>query len=217
MKTHNIDSVFKKAIEKSEDFYSSEANASKDKIWDNVRTEKQKQPRLIFFWSLVAACIILFFSTTIITISNIKAKDKIEILSELNSDLRNEVLANNQNTIINKGPTNVVITNSPDTIYIEKEVIVSKPIVTTKVIVDTVFVDQIVYIEKEIPQEMQATFDTANQTDSTSELIAENYNTTILIRNSGKGKKEKKKKFRIKFGGNKDRVDNETLAFSKEF
>jgi hypothetical protein len=217
MKTHNIDSVFKKAIEKSGDFYSSEAIASKERIWENVRTKKQKQPRLILFWSLVAACIILFFSTTIITISNIKAKDKIETLAELNSNLKNEALANNQNSITNKEPENTAMINSPDTIYIEKEVIVSKPIVITKVIVDTVFVDQIVYIEKETPQELLAINDSINQTGTTSQVIADSFDTKILIRNSETGKREKKKKFRIKFGGNKDQGNNGTLAISKEF
>lgn len=217
MKTHNIDSVFKKAIEESEDFYSTEANASKERIWNNVQHKERKPVPLIVFWSLVAACIILFFSTTIITISNFNAKDQIKSLVEINGDLKKEVLSKNQELIEKKEPENIAFNNSSDTIYIKKEVIVSKPIVTTKIIVDTVFIDQIVYVEKETPTELLALNDSTNPKDSSSQIIGDSYETKILIRNRGKGENEKKKKFRIKFGGNKDQTNNGTLALTKRY
>lgn len=215
MKMQNIDTIFKNAIEKSEGFYSSKANDSKERIWENIRTQKQKHPKLILFWWLVAACILLFFSTTVISLWNIKAKNKIETLVALNSNLMKNNLEKSQNSITVKEPKQVAIT--PDTVYIKKEVIFSKPIVITEVISDTVFIEQIVYIEKETSKELVANNDIPNQTGSSSQFISESNETKILIRNSENGKKGKRKKFQIKFGGNKNQANSGTLAYTKEF
>lgn len=217
MKTHNIDSIFKNAIDESEGFYSSEANDSKERIWDNIRTQKQKHPRLILFWSLVAACILLFFSTTVISLWNIKAQNKIETLVELNSNLMKKNMEKSQNFITATEPEKVAIANSIDTVYIEKEVIISKPIVITEVISDTVFIEQIVYVEKETSTELVANNDITNQTESSSQFISESIETKILIRNSKNDKKGKKKKVQIKFGSNKNQSNSGTLAYTKEF
>ena len=188
MKTHNIDSIFKKAIDESEGFYSSEANDAKERIWDNVRTQKRKQPGLILLWSLVAACIILLFSSTAITFLNYKAQDKIKTLVELNSSLKKDAMEKNQNYITEQKPEKVAISNSTDTVYIEKEVIISKPTFITEVILDTVFIEQIVYVEKDTPLELVASNESTNQLDSSNQLISRSNETQILIRNSDKGK-----------------------------
>lgn len=217
MKMQNIDTIFKNAIEKSEGFYSSEANDSKERIWENIRNQKQKHPKMILFWSLVAACILLFFSTTVISLWNIKTKNKIETLVALNSNLLKNDIGKSQNSITVVEPEKVAIVNSVDTIYIEKEVIISKPIVITKVISDTVFMEQIVYVEKETSKELVANNDISSQTGSSSQFTSESIETKVLIRNSKNDKKEKRKKFQIKFGGSKNQSNNGTLAYTKEF
>lgn len=217
METHNIDLFIKKAIDESANFYDIEANKAKEKIWKHVQLQKQNHHRPILIRSLVAACILLFISTSVISLSLIKTKKTIKTLVELNNTLKDYTIESNQNTLTKKEPVIAANANSPDTVFIEKNVVVSKPVIITKQIIDTVFIRQIVYVEKEQAQETLTAIENSYPTDSIFQSNANNYETEILISNNEKVKREKGKKIQIKFGGNKDQTSSGTLAFTTEF
>jgi hypothetical protein len=214
METHNIDSIIKKAIDDSGNFYDHEANKAKERIWKQVQFKKQNPPRLILLRSLVAACILLFVSTSVIYISFIRTKETIKTLVELNSTLMNNSTANVQNSKPVKEPLTATNYNSPDTIFIEKKAIVTNPIIITKHIIDTVYIRQIVYVEKEMTSELLASVKNSIIADSSYQKNEKNYETEILIRNNELPKKEKGRRIQIKFGGNKNQLKNGILAFT---
>jgi hypothetical protein len=213
METHKIDSTIKKAIIESENHYDSEANIAKTRIWNHIQIQKQKQSKPPLLRLLVAASILLFISLSIITISNIRNRNTINTLVELNCKLKNEAIIRNKNTLKQESiiATNVSI---HDTIIIEKKVIEYKPLVTTKQITDTVYIQQIVYVQKEQKPALLITNENNSSADSILRTIGNNYNSEILISNKESLKREKGKKIQIKFGGNKDQINGGTLAFT---
>ncbi|MBK8805266.1 MAG: hypothetical protein IPO21_00910 [Bacteroidales bacterium] len=216
METHKIDSVIKKAINESENYYSSDANIAKERIWNHIQREKQNQSKPIMLRLLVAASILLFISLSIITISNIRNRNTINTLVELNRKLKNEATINVKNTIKKESiiATNVII---HDTIIIEKKVIEYKPLATTKHFTDTVYIQQIVYVKQEQKPDFLITNEKNCSTDSVIQKTGNNYKSEILISNNQSLKRKKVKKIQIKFGGNKDQIDSGTLAFTKRF
>lgn len=212
MKTNNIDSDIKKIINESVDFYDTEANKAKEKIWQLVQLKTKKQNRPFLLRALAAACILLVFLLSFFTISNFKAQKRINVLVELNATLQHQANATKQITSTQQKPLVATTFTVPDTVVIEKKVLVSKPVITTKT--DTVYIKQKVYIEKEIPQEIIAAADQSSVADTTSRFIAGNYETKILIRNNESEQKGKKKKLRIKFGGNRNQSGGGTLALT---
>ncbi len=214
METNNIDSIIKKAIEASGNFYGVEANKSKDKIWKHVQRQKQSHPRLILLRFLTASCILLLISTSVITISLVKTKKSMKTLVEVNSILKKKATVNNQNTSAEKKPVTAANVNSPDTIYIEKIRTASKPVIKTIQVVDTVYVKQIVYVEKEQHPELLTTNENSMVMDSTYQKNTNNYETNILISNRESVKQEKRKRIQIKFGGNKVQTSEGRLAFT---
>lgn len=214
METHNIDSIFRKAINESGNFYDSEANMAKQRIWKQAQKQNQTKPFL--FRLLVAACILLFISTTIITITHVKNRSQINTLVESNKQLENELAINNTNSTINKQSAIAANDKVTDTIYIEKKVIVNKPIVTTERITDTVYIKQMVFIEKEQTPEPIAIIENRNSTDTIEQTFVNNKKTEIIISNNEPVKRKKRKKIQFKFGGNKDHSKNGTLAFNRK-
>ncbi len=211
METHHIDSIIKKAINESEGFYDIEANNAKERIWNKIQKQKQVQP--LFIRLLVAACILLFMGISLILISNIKARNKINTLVEINSSLKNEAIKINSNVLNKKESKITTNVNLPDTVYIEKKVIVTVPLITTKQITDTVYIKQIVYVEKEYKQELLTVNENAYKKDSVFQSINNDYKTEILISNNESIKKEKRNNIKFKFGGNKDQINSGTSAF----
>jgi hypothetical protein len=213
METHKIDSVIKKAINESENYYDSEANIAKERIWNHIQFQKQNQSKPILLRLLVAASILLFISISIIAISNIRNRNTINTLVELNRKLKNEAAINVKNTLKKES---IVATNvsKHDTVIIEKKVIEYKPLVTTKQITDTVYIQQIVYVEKEQKPALLIKNENNYSTDSIIQTIGNNYKSEILISNNESLKREKGKKFQIIFGGNKDQINSGTLAFT---
>lgn len=214
METHDIDSIFRKAIHESGNFYDSEANDAKERIWNEVQGQKQSKPFL--FRLLVAACILLFFSTTVISISNIRNRTHINSLVELNKKLEDAAAKNNNKPAINKESAIAANVRFTDTIYIEKKVIVNKPIVTTQRITDTVYIKQMVYIEKEQTPELLTTIEIKNSPDPTTQTTESHQETEIIISNNEPVNKKKRRKLQIKFGGNKNQASSETLAFNRK-
>jgi hypothetical protein len=214
METHNIDSIIKKVIDGSMNFYDMEANKAKERIWKQVKFQQQKHPRLILLRFLVAACILLFISTSIISIAYIKTNKSIKTLAELNSALKNNSTVNDQNTLNIKEPVTASNIKSTDTIYIERKVIVSKPVNIIKYVIDTVYISKIAYVKKEQTQKLFTGNENNITIDSNFQTHTNNYETKILISNNEIIKQGKRKKLQFKFGGNKDQIDNGTLAFS---
>ena len=214
METHKIDLIIKKAINESENFYDSEANNAKERIWNHVQLQKQNVSKPILFRLLVAASILLFISLSIISISNIRNRNTINTLVELNRELRNEATIKNKKFSIKKETLSTTKVNKHDTIYIEKKVVEYIPLVATKQITDTVYIQQIVYVEKEQNPTSLAVNNYSTPTDTIVKTIENNYKAEILISNN---ESLKRKKFQLIFGSNKDQINSGTLAFTTKF
>lgn len=216
METNKIDSIFKKSIVESEDYYETEANSAKSRIWSQVQHGNNKKTLPLLFRLLVAACILLFISTSFLFVSNIGTRNKLEALTELNTDMKNKVALVAKNDLINKELLIAANLNSPDTVFIEKKVIVTKSIIQKERITDTVYIQQIVYVENELIAESIIDIENSIPTDSTYQIITDNYSTEILINNTKTSKKENKKKFRLKFGGNRNSGNERAIALSSK-
>jgi hypothetical protein len=217
MDTQNIDSEIKKVIDGSADYYNIEAAKAKERIWKQVQAQKQRYPKLLIVRSLVAACILLFIITSVMSISLINAKKSMKALVESNSILIDKSTANNQKNLIKENAAIPAKVNSTDTIYVERKEIVSKPIELRKQVIDTVYIKQIVYIEKEPTPESLAANVNSITANPTFQETSTNYNTEVLISNNESNKGRKGKRIQIKFGGNKDQLNNGTLAFTTKF
>lgn len=214
MENHNIDSLFRKAINESQDFYDSQANKSKERIWTNIPL--QKQPKPLLFRLLVAACILLFIGTSLLSISNFRAQKTINTLVESNGLLRNKATINIKNASINNQSTLAADVQTTDTVYVEKEVIVAKPVTTIKHITDTVYIQQLVYVEKEQAPDSIIALENRPPVDSLIHNAPVLYETEIVISNNGPLEKKKRKKFQFKFGGNKDHKNSGTIALTSK-
>ncbi len=214
METHKIDSLIKNAIHESNNFYDSVANNAKERIWNQVQPKKKNHPRLLLFPLLVAASVLLFVCLSVVTISNVKNRNTIKKLVELNNALRNESIQNNTGTLIKR--ENVIATNTckPDTVYFEKKIIEYKPLVTIKQTTDTIYIQQITNIEVEQKPASLTVYALNNPKDSIIQTSEDNFKSEILITNNESFTKEKRKKIQIKFGGNKDQTNGGTLALT---
>jgi hypothetical protein len=213
METHNIDSIIRKTIQESNDFYDAEANDAKEKIWNHIQMQQQKPKQPILNRLMLAACLLLFIGISVLLISNMQARKKIMALTEINSSLKNEADANRKNKFNKNEPIITANKVSHDTLYIEKKIIVPVPLITTKKYTDTVYIKQIVYVEKEQMQETPTVYESTYQKDSVLYTDKRNYKTEILISNNETLKKEKREKIKFKFGGTKDQIYTGTSAF----
>jgi hypothetical protein len=213
METHKIDSVIKKAINESENYYDSEANIAKERIWNHIQLQKQNQSKPALLRLFVAASILLFISLSIVTISNIRNRGTLNTLVELNSKLENEAKIRNRNTL-KRETIAASHLNIPDTIFIEKKVIQYKPIITTKQITDTVYIQQLVYIEKQQEPALVRLNENNSSADSMLRTIENTYKSEILISSKESLKSEKRKKIQIIFGSTKGQVNSGTLAIT---
>jgi hypothetical protein len=217
METNKIDSFFRKSINESEDYYAVEANVAKERIWDQVQSEKKQKGIPLFFRLLAAACILLFISTAVLFVTNLKTQKKINSLIELNTELNVKIAENDKGiSIKNESPTAVSII-SPDTVFIEKKVVVTNTVVQKEQVIDTVYIQQIVYVEKEFSPEPILAIENSLLVDSAAQTIAENYETEILISKPEAAIKEKRKKIKLKFGGNQNPGNDGKIALSSKF
>jgi len=217
METHNIDSKIKRVVEESVNFYDSEADLAKERIWKQVRLRKQVNISLILLRLLVAACILLFFSTSVISVSYYRIKNSLKTVAEANSTLMNKTNAFYQKALIINEPLNAQEIKITDTIYIEKKVMVSQPVIVTKQVIDTVYVRQIVLVEKEQTPVLITDYENSIAGDSNIQNSMAQYETKILISNNEPVKQEKRRRIQFKFGGNNQQISDGTLALSAKF
>jgi len=215
MEPNNIDSVFRKMISDSKGYYNTEANIAKEQIWNQLGLHENKSKPLMFRL-LVAACILLFISTSVMFFINYKTHNTIKVLTELNTDLENKFNNIIDNDLKNDKSLIAASIVTTDTIYIEKMVMVTKPIIQTVKITDTVFFNQIVYVEKEADLTSELIVDNNLTTDSIFQILLENYETEIIINSNVPIKKKKKRKFQFKFGGSKTNENDGNLALSSK-
>jgi len=216
METNKIDSFFKKSVNESENYFESQANEAKSRIWSQVQ-KKNKKPFIPLFYSLlVAACILLFLSTSILIFSNLQSRQEINALVKLNSELESKAAGKSKSNLANNLPASGDELKAKDTVYIEKEVFITKPIVQKERIIDTVYVPQIVYVEKEFTPEELITIEKSSRSDTVVQIVPEAYKTEILISKNEALQKEKKKKFQIKFGGSQNPGNDGTIALSSK-
>jgi len=209
---HNIDSEIKKVIDESADFYDSDSDQSKGRIWQQVQLQQQKSDKPIWIRILAAACILLFISTSVIAILNRQAEQKIASLVELNSSLQHQI----QKASILQQPSETNTGTVADTVYVEKTIPVYKAVIKTERITDTVYIERKVYIENELSQEfITASYD-SNADDISPKLTAENYDTHILISSSDEVKQKKERKLQIRFGGSRNQSSKGNAALVAE-
>ncbi|MDN3642250.1 hypothetical protein QWY87_06035 [Lutimonas halocynthiae] len=211
MEEHKIDSLVKKALNESGNFYDAEAIKAENRIWNQIHPQQQVKPLYIRF--LAAASILLFIGLSAVTFYNMKQKSAINELVESNVLLKKDLMIYKQNLLTNKETMAASYKLANDTIYIEKKVL-QKPLVTTQYITDTVYIKQIIYVEKEPEANLITVNDTSSSLDSSSIRIKNNYQSDIIISNNESAKKKKPKKMKIKFGGNRSQNRKGTLALT---
>jgi hypothetical protein len=185
MEKHKLDSLIKKAINESNDFYDSDAEFAKERIWNKVKTQKKVIP--LFYRLLLVASILLLIFLSVTTFSNLQYKSSIEKLVETNNQLKldKENLQSNKNLSLSSA------TEKIDTVYIEKKTSELKPIVTTKYITDTIYLKQIVYVEKNSDSKLNSSTEIASSSNSESKTNAIDTLTVRTITNSNFTDKEK--------------------------
>jgi hypothetical protein len=242
MEEQKIDSLFKKSINESGDFYANDAEKAKERVWNQVKTKKQVFP--LFYRILAVASILLLIFLSVITYSNMKYKATVNELVESNKELKKD------NQILRKTIKNSIVDSKPiiDTVWIESKNPQPEPIVITQSIKDTVYLKEIVYVEKNkgtdiIVQNKNTTNPNSvskpkldelisNHVDSknnvveneilasipstSGEQVETNFKKEIIIKNDKTSNKQKKRKrkFRIKFGGSKSKSQNDGIALS---
>lgn len=164
MEKHKLDALIKKAIYESEDFYDSDAELLKARVWDKVKTKPQKKVIPLFYRILSAASIILLIFLSVLSYSNLKYKSSIEKLVETNDQLKTE----NQNLQLIKNLSLSLANQKTDTVYVEKDKSETNSFVTTKYIKDTVYLKQIVYVEKETDSLSNSSIAIGQRSDSES-------------------------------------------------
>lgn len=212
MEEHKIDSLVKKALNESDNFYDAEAIKAEDRIWNQIQPQKQEKPLYIRF--LAAASILLFIGLSAVTYYNMKHRSVINELVESNVLLKKDLMISKQNLLTKKETMTASYKPVTDTIYIEKKIVEYKPQVTTQHVTDTVYIEQIVYIEKEPVSNLMTVNDPVSSFDSTNKKVENNYQSDIIISNNESLKKKKPKKMRIKFGGNRSQNRKGTLALT---
>ena len=211
MEEHKIDSLLKKVLNESENFYDAEALKAENRVWNQIHPQKQEKPLFIRF--LAAASILLFIGLSAVTFYNMKHRSVINELVESNVLLKKDLMIYKQNLLTKKETMAASYKPPTDTIYIEKKVF-QKPQITTQHITDTVYIKQIIYVEKQPEANSITVNDTSSSLDSSRTRIKNNYQSDIIISNNEFLKKKKQKKMKIKFGGNRSQNRKGTLALT---
>jgi hypothetical protein len=214
METNSIDSIFRKAIEHSADFYDSEAEKVKERIWSQVQPNRTISSGIVLIRILAAACVLLVICTTILSVYFMDAKKTIQALNLNNQKLKKDFDLYVQKTDNQQLSTRNSHFQSSDTLVIERKVIIYKPVVEKERIIDTVFVRQQVDMEKEKVQEMALGLKSSAKADSGYQSKATVPDKEILISNLENKELQRRKKFQIRFGGDKGQKNDVPLAFT---
>ena len=143
METNNIDSLIKKVIDESSDFYTQQANAAKNSIWQQVQTPAKKRSGLFLIYSLAAACVTLLILSSILGLSLINSKKSSD---SINKNTFSCLVADySKRKVFDDDSMNNNMAVSVDTIYILKTQIVYQPVEVLSYNIDTVYIPQIIY------------------------------------------------------------------------
>ena len=211
---NNIDTIFRKVVEQSADFYDTKAERAKERIWNHVKPVRKIQWQNNLIRILSAACVLLLFCTIVLSVSFIKAKGTLLKLAELNQSIKNDTDIQEKPAFAMQTPDQEVSLHSTDTIYIEKKVIVYQPVVTRERVVDTVFQTQLVYTEKTQSPEALPSATSNAEADRGYQNKIPFQDKEIMISNNEKLKPERRKKFQIRIGGERNQDDNVPLALT---
>ncbi len=143
MDNNKLDAQFKKAMTESSDFYELEANHVKDRIWNQVKTEKKSKPFYVRLLAVASILLLIFLSSSMYF--NLKFNKTINQLVEANTQLN---LENQELQVENKSQL-AFYEQKLDTAYAEKKKSESQTIAMNKYTRDTFYVKKIVYVEKE--------------------------------------------------------------------
>ncbi|WP_019039249.1 hypothetical protein [Psychroflexus tropicus] len=210
MEKYKLDALIKKALNESNDFYDSDAELAKERVWNKVKTEKKVVPH--FYRLLSAVSILLLIFLSVLSYSNLKYKSSVEKLLEANQQLK----LDNQNLQSIKDLSLNLASQRTDTVYIEKNQSETKSLVTTKFIKDTVYLKQIVYVEKDTDSLSNTSIAIAQRSDSKSEKDSKSTNATEVLSNTIlKGKLIENASELTEFSANINDVKNLKLSFQK--
>jgi len=159
MDKHKLDSHFKKAINKSNDFYNAEADLAKQRVWNQIKRKKKGIP--LFYRVLAVASILLLIFLGLSTYTNLQYKSTIEKLVETNTKLK---AAKHLKGTDNSG--SAYVEQKIDTVYIERQNAILKPVGTTKYITDTVYIKETVYVADEKKSELRPSINIASNSGS---------------------------------------------------
>jgi len=179
MEKHKLDALIKKAINESEDFYDSDAELSKARVWDKVKTKPQKKVIPLFYRILSAASIILLIFLSVLSYSNLKYKSSVERLVETNDQLKTE----NRNLQLIKNLSLSLASQKADTVFVETIKSETSSFVNTKYIKDTVYIKQIVYVEKETDSLLKSSIANGQSSNSESGKDYKNTNAADVLTN----------------------------------
>jgi hypothetical protein len=214
MEPNNIDSAFRKAVNESAGPYEFEADQSKGRIWQQIQSGKSNRALPVLFRLLLAACILLFFCSTVLSILLFREKKSVHMLAEANRIVKTESSLPSQKIQTEKVTVANAQAPASDTVYIKRNVIIYQPLITTEKQVDTVYIRQVVFKEREQSPEMIA----ANPNNIAKESVqpdpVQSYGKEIVISNKQAGVARKKGKLLLKLGGNNSPSGNGSLAFT---
>ena len=187
MEKHKLDSLLKNAINESNDFYDSDAELAKERIWNKIKPQKKVIP--LFYRLLAVASILLLILLSVSTYSNLHYKSSIKELVETNKQLKLD-----KNNLLSKNETSLIIAKSKkDTVYIEKKSSNTEPVVTTKYITDTVYLKEIVYIEKKKDSTLNSSKVIASDSNAESNTNSNSSQKNVKVKNSNDEPSEKDK------------------------
>ena len=208
-----IDSIVRKVIEESKDYYNDEAAKVKGKIWEHIQSKKQDRPNRVLVHSLLAACIVLLLTTVFLSFTLVRSKNSEKILIALNNNLSDKLAVNNKITINKRNKSNPIKENPNDTVYLVKKEIIYQPVERISRITDTVYVQKKTDSIKVASKELLIA-ENHKISKSTVDNEPHFYNTEVVIRKNVSGQEKKKKKIRFRFGGDRDQSENKTFTLS---
>ena len=214
MDTHKIDSIVKKVVEESKDYYNDEAAKVKGKIWEHVQSKKQDRPNRILVHSLAAACIILLLTTVFLSFTLMRSKNSEKTLIAQNNDLKDKLAVNSKIIIDESDKSNGAEDYSSDTVYMVKKEIIYQPIERIQRITDTVYVREETDSVKAVSKELLMADENDKVSGSLTADESDHYNTEIEIRNKASVQEKKKKKIRFRFGGERNQSGNNSFTLS---
>jgi hypothetical protein len=212
METNNIDSLFRKTVEESAEYYEFEAEQSKGSIWQQIKPGNNIPALPVLFRFLLAACVLLLFCSTYLAILLSREKNNVRMLAEAYRISGTESF--HQRPHLQTEKVMVAHANVSDTVYIKRDVIVYQPVITTEKQTDTIYIRQVVYPEKEQIPEVNTAKQDYNIKESINPVKDQSSAKEIIISNKLSRDAGKKRKILLKLGGYNNSVWNGSPVFT---